>query len=274
MKRRPWRVGAAALCALALPLGGVLTAAAEPPARSRAFAGLPDWSGIWGTEAGAGLLAGKLPEVPALWRKPPYTAQAEQQYAPSGFPLDGATNLFGALDEVASTFKACGQNGFPAVMEVPVPDYLFELLVTPEQTLLLASDGTVRHIYTDGRGHTQPEDLWPTATGDSIGHWEGTTLVVDTIARESGPVGFFPGAANLSEQAHFVERLQRVNANTFEDQMTIDDPPRFARRWQFTIRYARAQDLNRLIPSGTCEHDRNPLVNGKIVVAPPQASPP
>lgn len=76
--------------------------------------------------------------------------------------------------------------GFPTIMYVPLADFMFELLLTPEQTVLVSTDGTVRHIYTDGRSHPKPEDLWPTPVGDSIGHWEGTTLVVDTLAREPG----------------------------------------------------------------------------------------
>ena len=50
--------------------------------------------------------------------------------------------------------------------------------------------------------------------------------------------------------------------------MTIEDPQRFTRPWQVNLRYARVQDLNRLIPVD-CEHDRNPVVDGQVVVAPP-----
>ena len=91
--------------------------------------------------------------------------------------------------------------------------------------------------------------------------------MVDTIAREAGPVLPFPGTANLSDQAHFTERLRRTGADTLEDVMTIDDPQRFARPWQVHLRYLRVHDVDRLIPVG-CDHDRDTVVNGKIVVTP------
>lgn len=104
------------------------------------------------------------------------------------------------------------------------------------------TDSAPRHvwrgnIYTDGRSHPKPEDLWPTPAGDSIGRWENGALVVDTIAHEPGPVAPFPGTANLSGQAHFIEHLRRIDADTLEDQMTIEDPQRLAHPWQVSIRY-------------------------------------
>jgi hypothetical protein len=273
VRPRIFRAAGAALPLALLAVGSLAEAAgaADSSSRARILAALPDWTGIWETEAAAAMMTGKPPATPQLWDRPPYTPQAQQKYAPSGFPLAGAENLIPALESASPTVKACQPFGFPAVMEVPVPDYLFELLVTPEQTLLLSTDGTVRHIYTDGRPHPRPEDLWPTPAGDSIGHWEGTTLVIDTIAREPGPVvPGTPGVANLSGQAHFTERLRRIDADTLEDAMTIEDPSRFTRPWQVTIRYLRAKDLDRMIPAGSCEHDRNPVIGGKTVVAPPR----
>ena len=58
---------------------------------------------------------------------------------------------------------------------------MFEILTTPEETAMIFSSREIRHVYTDGRPHTPNEDLWPTPWGDSIGHWEGQTLVIDTI---------------------------------------------------------------------------------------------
>ncbi|MGH8218757.1 MAG: hypothetical protein ACREUT_09370 [Steroidobacteraceae bacterium] len=152
-------------------------------------------------------------------------------------------------------------------MNIPLSDFMFELLVTPEQTLLVSTDGTVRHIYTDGRRHPKPEDLWPTPTGDSIGHWEGATLVVDTIAREPGPIYPFPDSPVLSAKAHITERLRRLNGETLEDAMSIEDPPHLARPLKSTIRYTRVHDVDRLMPID-CEHDRN-TVGDRHGIAPP-----
>src|SRR6185503_8935008 len=70
--------------------------------------------------------------------------------------------------------------GFPTIMlESPL---MFEILPTPKETALIFSSREIRHVYTDGRDHPPEGDVWPTPWGDSIGHWEGDTLVIDTIA--------------------------------------------------------------------------------------------
>ncbi len=262
------RTAGAAIRVMALLVVNITAAAGDPSARARIFATLPDWTGIWENEGAVAVLAGKPLAPPKLMGKPPYTAEAEKIYASTNLVLGTADDALKALEQAAPALKVCASSGFPGVMEAPVPDYLFELIVTPERVLLTVTDGTVRDIYTDGRAHPKPEDLWPTPLGDSIGHWEGTTLVVDTIAREAGPVSPFPGAANLSDQAHFTERLRRTGADTLEDVMTIDDPQRFAHPWRLQLRYQRVHDVDRLIPVG-CDHDRDAVVNGKILVTPP-----
>ncbi|MGH8218814.1 MAG: hypothetical protein ACREUT_09665 [Steroidobacteraceae bacterium] len=246
-------------------LGTVLmapTLAGETSAqRVSAFAALPNWTGLWMDESGKALLLNDFTKFrpPALFGKPPYNAEFEKKLG----------NIPPATDQ-PPTAKTCQPVGFPYVMAAPVPDVLFELLVTPEQTLLIATDETARHIYTDGRSHPEPEDLWPTAVGDSIGHWEGGTLVIDTIARKAGPVVLWPGAAELSDQAHFTERLHLVDANTMQDDMTIDDPQRFSHPWQVSMRYLRVTDFDRMVSIDCAENDRNPVVNGRFVIAPPK----
>ncbi|MGH8218758.1 MAG: hypothetical protein ACREUT_09375 [Steroidobacteraceae bacterium] len=258
-----------AVLSLLMVLASAATGASESSARARIFSNLPDWTGIWVSEGAMAVLAGKPLPQPKLWGQPPYTPGAKKRYASVRLTAPDGKDALEALQQVLPAVKVCKSSGFPAIMEAPVPDYLFELLVTPEQVLLVATDGTVRHIYTDGRPHPRPEELWPTATGDSIGHWEGKTLVIDTIAREAGAITPFPGGANLSDQAHFTERLRRTGADTLEDRLTIEDPQRFTRPWQLTLSYVRVHDVNRLVPVD-CEHDRNPEVGGKFIVAPPR----
>ena len=266
--------GAAVLATALTALIPKSALAAQPPApRALAFAALPDWTGLWETEAAARLVAtGKL-EPPKLWGKPPYNAEWERKSLGGGGPKGSSRpkrDPVAPPADLPPAVKVCEPGGFPAGMEHPVPDHLFEMLVTPEQTLLVSSDGTIRHLYTDGRQHPKAEDLWPTAEGDSIGHWEGVTLVVDTIARKAGPVGPpLPGIADLSEHAHFTERLRLLDADTLQNEMTIDDPQRFAHPWQLVIRYKRVKDLDRMIAVDCRENDRNPVVDGNFVITPP-----
>jgi len=234
-------------------------------ARSVAFAAQPDWTGLWETDASAQLLATGKFTLPKLWAKPPYTAEWERSMrsaGAAGTPVAPPTDL-------PPTIKACEPAGFPAVMDAPVPDHYFEMLVTPKQTLLVSTEGTVRHIYTDGRPHPAAEDLWATPEGHSTGRWEGPVLVIDTIARKAGPVGPAPGNASLSERSHFTERLRLLDADTLQNEMTIDDPERFSHPWQLVIRYRRMKDADRMIATDCRENDRNPVVDGAFVIAPP-----
>jgi len=258
-----------AVLSLLILLMSAATGASESSARADIFSKLPDWTGIWVSEGAMAVLAGKPLPQPKLWGKPPYTAEAAKRYASARPTAPHGKDALEELQRVLPDVKVCKSSGFPAIMEAPVPDYLFELLVTPEQVLLTATDGTVRHIYTDARAHPPAEQLWPTAAGDSIGHWEGATLVIDTIAREAGAITPFPGGANLSDQAHFTERLRRTGVDELEDRLTIEDPQRFTRPWQLTLHYVRVHDINRLVPVG-CEHDRNPEVGGKFIIVPPR----
>jgi len=250
--------------------------------RVHAFATLPNWTGLWETDAAAALLSGEAAR--AADRLSPTEAQAELGRR---VPLLGGSAPYNpewqkrsedaikrAKGAPPAPSKHCGGYGFPAVMDSPIPDDTFEALVTPEETLILFPHGQARHIYTDGRGHPRPDDLWPTEMGDSIGHWEGHTLIVDTVARKPGPIAPppNPNTAVLSEKAHFTERIRRLDADTLENRMTIDDPLHFSHPWVVTIVYKRVADLDRMIEWNCTENDRDPIVNGRFVVAPSDAA--
>jgi hypothetical protein len=191
-----------------------------------------------------------------LLGKPPYNVEWEKIYESE------AAAAYAAVPAI----KDCTSGGFPMAMESP---NVFEVVVTPEETLFVFDTGDVRHIYTDGRSHPQPRDLWPTRMGDSIGHWEGATLVIDTVARTPGPITSLLPLAGLSERAHFTERVRRTGHDALEDLMTIDDPERFAHPWVLTFRYSRVTDSERMI-TVDCANDRNPVVDGKLTIAPPE----
>lgn len=236
-------------------VSGQAAAPAAASARSARMAALPDWAGLWETQAAARLGGTGTFEAPILWSRPA-TAGAVGDAAPQFTVLPPAV-------------KICTPGGFPAVMEYPVPDMIFEWLVTPEQTVLIASDGTVRHIYTDGRTHPGSDDLWPTPEGHSIGRWDRETLVIDTVARAPGPVGPVPGVVNLSSAAHFTERLRRIDSDTLVNDMTIEDPETLTGPWRLSMRYERVKNVDRMIAVDCRQNDRNPVVDGSFVIAVP-----
>jgi hypothetical protein len=272
----------------------VLPAQQNPPDRAKRLAALPPWTGIWETELSAKLSAGELdkemgeamqhPEriravlaptgtlQPAevyffslvqLNGKPPYNPEWDRRYEQLKAKIRSAP----ASVVKPGTVKACSWE-FPEIMESPT-DGVFQIFVTPEETLLLFSDGQARHIFTD-RPHPKPENLWPTDLGNSVGHWEADTLVIDTVERKPGAFIRMPYflSPDLSEQAHFTERLRMTGPDAMQDDMTIEDPARFAHPWKLTLRFRRVKDMDWLIPSDCTENDRFRVVHGQETIAP------
>jgi hypothetical protein len=91
----------------------------------------------------------------------------------------------------------------------------------------------VRIIPLDGRSHL-PSTIrrW---MGDSVGHWEGDTLVVDTT--NFTDKSHFRGS---DENLHVVERFTRTEVDTIQYRFTIDDPTAFTKPWTGEIAMSRA----------------------------------
>ena len=117
----------------------------------------------------------------------------------------------------------------------PGPSFLnapgFEFVEVPEQKsifiLNIAGPHSWRVIYMDGREH--PKDLRPTYLGHSVGHWEGDTLVIDSVGfnEKMWAVGAFPN----TEQLHMIERISRPDPKTLSYEATIDDPGAYTKPW-------------------------------------------
>jgi hypothetical protein len=116
-----------------------------------------------------------------------------------------------------------------------------EFVDSPElQTVYIfdvAGPQTFRIIYLDGRPH--PKDLIPSYYGHSVGHWEGDTLVVDTIGFNEKFWMERQGAPHTS-QLHLIERFTRTDFNNMKIEVTIDDPGAYTRPWTtgFFIRWS------------------------------------
>ena len=244
-------MAAALLAAAALPA----EAAPNSAKRVQAFAKLPDWSGIWMSASIVEDAGGNLDTRPIKFlQPPPYNAEWEAAYQKR------------KAENQKKQTRGCLID-FPITMESPQP---FRMLVTPAETVYLSGDGMWREIFTDGRPHPPKDKLWPTVTGHSIGHWEGQTLVVDTVARSPGWTRFIE-SVNFSDQARFSERIRMTGKDTMEDQMTIEDPVAFTKPWALTFTYKRVTFLDRLDPY-YCELDERIDYDkaGKMVIKPAQ----
>ena len=139
----------------------------------------------------------------------------------------------------------CKPSGGPGFFNAPG----FEIVDVPEQQrifiLNIAGPHSWRVIYTDGRAH--PTDLRPTYLGHSVGRWDGSTLVIDTVGfnEKQWMVGSYP----TTERLHLTERLSRPDVKTLNYEATIDDPGAYTAPWslKWTI---SATSKSQWIPGG------------------------
>lgn len=87
---------------------------------------------------------------------------------------------------------------------------------------------TYRTIYMDGRTH--PANLTPSYLGHSIGWWDGDSLVIDTVGYNEG-AWMERFAMPHTDRLHTLERVTRVDFNTLEYTITVDDPGAFSAPW-------------------------------------------
>jgi hypothetical protein len=259
------RTLAMALAFAALAGGPVLAAAAKaapakPAAGAKAWAALPDWSGTWQMVGGTvfdtetvsqkGVQAGTA----GLREHPPYNAQWEERYV---------KNIQGVADgSFPDPLTFCGiPAGMPRMINVPDG---YEWVVTPKMVWETTENATgLRRIYTDGRGH--PKDPGHTYYGHSIGHWEGDTLVVDTVGMRGDTILDRTGV-QLSDQRHTVERIRKIDDNTLEDRMTIDDPVALTRPWTIVKRFRKLPKGTYIFDYACAENNRNPVdANGRTI---------
>ncbi len=240
--------------------------------RIAAFAKLPDWSGLWEWDVFAGQSDGQQLSPAGLRKaqeymsdmRPSFTAAWQPKYDQVRKALAAA--IAAAPDQPPVTHQPCAAPPFPATDRPGI----FEWRVTPEETTLINTLGSVRHIYTDGRSHPPKDELWATKMGDSVGHWDGDTLVVDTVATKPEisvlERGFVQLDVPMSDQLHFTERIRMVNRDEMHIQFTTEDPVALAKPMETTITYVRVTDINRMTDEYDCDPatERNPVVNGRF----------
>jgi hypothetical protein len=198
---------------------------------------------------------------------PPYNAEWEAIYKTHLGLRD--KNLF------PDTISNCGvPAGFPRHFNLPD---LYEFVVRPEQVWVLTENGpNVLRIYTDGRKHLA--DQWETYTGDSVGRWEGDTLVFTTVAlkgyRDKDVILDRTGLV-LSDKSHATTRIRKINPTTIEVQMTIEDPKALTKPWVVTKQFRKQPAGTRIYDYGCAENNRNPVdvATGKTLTLGPDGKP-
>lgn len=218
--------GAARLAACAIVLSGVAFGALA------AQSAHPDLSGNW-LKRGRNAQGEETP--------PPMTPEGQRIYARNKAAVANS-------DPDINIALKCLPPGFPRIALAVNP---FSLLQTPKIVGIIAESGRPQMIYMD-RPHRK---LWPTFYGDSVGHWEGDTLVVDvTDVRD---VTFFDlEGLPHSDALHVIERFKLVDGGkSLQNDMTIEDPKIFTKTWLIKVIYDRQSDDNLPIEN-VCENTR------------------
>jgi hypothetical protein len=229
----------------------------EQSARVEAFAKLPYWPGYWVSEQYAnttiGGFSGPRPEgAPPIMRlngfDAPWNEEGKRRQAEAAKLRPGR--------------KAMGW-GYPMMMDAATP---VQFMITPEEVLIVNAYGETRHIYTDGRPMPAAEDMWPTVWGTSIGHWDGDTLVVETVQVQM-PFTYFHGAPSLSEEAVYRERI-RLEGDQIVTDYVIEDPVTLSAPWKVTIRLMREEAFDRMVQMDF-SNDRTGVEGGVNTIEPP-----
>ena len=236
------RAALTAVLALAAAAPAVRQAAAAetPQQRAASYAALgklPDWEeGVWQIDWSALFGAGGRPEPPSL------TPEAQAK-------LDAFKGAMKNGENVQNQNANCIPPGTPQIMQMPYP---LEFVFSPGRvTIAIETDSQVRRVFTDGRKHMDDPDL--TFNGDSIGHWEGKDLVIDTIGLE--PHTEIAQGVGHSDQIHIVERVHQVSADRLDIATTITDPKILTKPWTVNRPYLRHRDWQ--IQEYVCEQNNH-----------------
>ncbi len=189
------------IAALGFALVLAAVAVGAPPAPTAAGRP-PDISGVWGPAF-----------VQSLAENPPF--------------LPDGLKRFNSTKPEDDPLGKCMPPGIPRLMNLAFP---FEVIQTPKVVYFLMEYGQhVRRIYINGKHPDSPDPTWH---GYSTGHWEGRTLVVDTIGFNEDTWLDMRGHPH-SDALHIIERYTlSQDGKSLKQEATIDDPKMYSKPWQ------------------------------------------
>lgn len=205
---------------------------AKPAAASQSVAkmpdGVPDFTGVW---------EGHMPASARKWAGysfvgvvPEMTPWGRAQYEQTK-PSWGERAVVDSTDMVNPTTGneiGCFPTGVPRIYVHPFPMEILQIHGRVVQ--LFEFNHFVRQIYTTGP-HEHANDLDPTWMGDSVGWWEGDTLVIDSVGFNDKTWLDRAGLIH-SDQLHVIEHITRPEHNKLVIHITIDDPKAYTHTFE------------------------------------------
>jgi hypothetical protein len=212
------------------PLTGDAASEATKKATPRTADGKPDLSGVW---AGGGVGAGRAANA----AEAPVLKPGAEKFKVVRGPDD--------TGQYSDCMPLAGPQGVAA-------PYHSEFVQSAHALAILNGfPGTFRIIPTDGGPH--PVDPDPTWMGDSIGHWEGDTLVVDSVGyNDKTEISGY----RHTDALHIVERFRRPDFNTIQYEATMEDPNVFAKPWTLSRVFQLRTDMTKA-DEFVCENNRD-----------------
>ncbi|HZI78925.1 MAG TPA: hypothetical protein VFD69_05410 [Vicinamibacterales bacterium] len=211
---------------------------------------MPDWSGVYSRPADKGFTFD--PDTPqgvltTAKLTPEYQAKLEKRVADVKRGIE--------WDPIST----CAPPGHPRWLTEP---FLREFVPAPNQTWLINEMvNDIRRVYTDGRDHVPSEDRYPLYNGDSIGFWDGPSLVVHTNQLQGGI--YQRQNPDYTDQVETVEIWRKADDTTLIADVWVYDPPALAAPWYVQQRYAKLSDPDKAlrIRYWNCAENQNNAVS-------------
>jgi hypothetical protein len=239
-------------------LAGITAAASMSPAAAQETAASPDfssnnvgWVGLNGGGPFFEPVAGQLPPVsqdPAhpfvpngIGKQPTYriadlSNPNLKPWVKERMKKDNNEVLAGKVAFTAGS--SCMPMGVPGFMNQGGPNPMYFLQTPREVWIVIPSNQQVRRIYMDVSHSEAPKPSW---YGESVGHYEGETLVIDTIGLSDKAVLDVYRTPH-TDKLHVVERWKMIDGDKMlQVTFTVDDPDTFYQPWSGMRRYRRAE---------------------------------
>ncbi len=206
--------------------------------------GKPSMAGVWDNTRRADVTN---PAIPGFVKELPYKPWGKSKW----------DNYASFIQTNGDYVGNCLPFGMSRSIYGPHP---LQIIQDSDHLVMLFEQNSMFHIIpTDGRPFTK--DLPPSWFGESVGHWEGDTLVVETV-NINGYTRIDTNGHPMSARAKITQTFKRVNFGTIEHTFTVDDPKTYTQ--PFTVRDTWPLDYGTTLIEYACMENNLAFYEGRI----------